>query len=95
MIESVCFALTPAHSFFLGSLNSGPGCRRFKSSLPDQSSQSDKPCFWFCRHTAVDDFVDGADFLFFQLTFNSIDSRRLERECGKGHNQNIGSKHLI
>jgi hypothetical protein len=30
--------LTPAHSFLLRSLNSGPGGRRFKSSLPDHLS---------------------------------------------------------
>ena len=69
-------------------LCSGPGGRRFKSSLPDQSFQALKSYFWFFRHTAVDDFVDGSVFLFFQLKFNSIDSRTIECESAKNYNQN-------
>ena len=38
---------------------SGPGGRRFKSSLPDQSFQTLKVHFWFSAYSAVDDFVDG------------------------------------
>ena len=38
---------------------SGPGGRRFKSSLPDQSFQAHKQRFWFFVYTAVVDFVDG------------------------------------
>ena len=36
---------------------SGPGGRRFKSSLPDHSFQSHKFNFWIPVYTAVDDFV--------------------------------------
>ncbi len=35
---------------------SGPGGRRFKSSLPDQSFQADKQHFWIFITAAVDDF---------------------------------------
>jgi hypothetical protein len=35
---------------------SGPGGRRFKSSLPDQFFQSDTKGFWSAVYTAVDDF---------------------------------------
>jgi hypothetical protein len=38
---------------------SGPGGRRFKSSLPDQSFQGHKLRFWFFVSSAVVDFVDG------------------------------------
>jgi hypothetical protein len=38
---------------------SGPGGRRFKSSLPDQYFQVDKQHFWFFVYIAVVDFVDG------------------------------------
>ena len=41
---------------------SGPGGRRFKSSLPDQYFEAHKLHFWFFRHTAADDFVDSAVF---------------------------------
>src|SRR5712691_10461743 len=44
---------------------SGPGGRRFKSSLPDQSFQTLKLHFWFSVYIDVGDFVDGpcvADF---------------------------------
>ncbi len=46
---------------------SGPGGRRFKSSLPDQSFQSVKRYFWFSRYIAVVDFVDGRVFRFFKF----------------------------
>jgi hypothetical protein len=36
---------------------SGPGGRRFKSSLPDQSFQAHKAHFWFFVYSDVDDFV--------------------------------------
>ena len=42
---------------------SGPGGRRFKSSLPDQYFQADKPHFWFSVYSAVDDFVTVAPSL--------------------------------
>jgi hypothetical protein len=38
---------------------SGPGGRRFKSSLPDQLFQVHKQDFWFFVYIAVVDFVDG------------------------------------
>ncbi len=38
---------------------SGPGGRRFKSSLPDQSFQIHECHFWFSVYKAVVDFVDG------------------------------------
>src|ERR1700754_4079881 len=38
---------------------SGPGGRRFKSSLPDQSSQVIKVNFWICVYSRVVDSVDG------------------------------------
>ena len=44
---------------------SGPGGRRFKSSLPDQSFQTLKLHFWFSVYIAVDDFVDGVVLLDF------------------------------
>jgi hypothetical protein len=36
---------------------SGPGGRRFKSSLPDHLLQSDVRPFWFFGYNSVDDFV--------------------------------------
>ena len=39
---------------------SGPGGRRFKSSLPDQSFQALKLHFWFSVYIDGVDFVDGA-----------------------------------
>ena len=36
---------------------SGPGGRRFKSSLPDQFFQSDTNDFWSGAHSSVGDFV--------------------------------------
>ena len=39
---------------------SGPGGRRFKSSLPDQSFQTLKLHFWFSVYIYGVDFVDGA-----------------------------------
>ena len=38
---------------------SGPGGRRFKSSLPDHCFQALKTHFWFSGYSAVVDFVDG------------------------------------
>ena len=38
---------------------SGPGGRRFKSSLPDQSFQVHKQRFWFFVYSGVGNFVDG------------------------------------
>src|SRR5579863_9808858 len=42
---------------------SGPGGRRFKSSLPDQSFQTLKLQFWFSVYIDGVDFVDGRVFL--------------------------------
>ena len=39
--------------------NSGPGGRRFKSSLADQSFQAHKEHFWIFVYSDVVDFVDG------------------------------------
>jgi hypothetical protein len=36
---------------------SGPGGRRFKSSLPDQFFQSDTNNFWSAAYSGVGDFV--------------------------------------
>ena len=47
---------TPTHSFLSGSLNSGPGGRRFKSSLPDQFFQALKAHFWISVYSAVVNF---------------------------------------
>ena len=41
---------------------SGPGGRRFKSSLPDQHFQALKLHFWFSVYIDGVDFVDGACF---------------------------------
>jgi len=54
------------HSGIFRPPNSGPGGRRFKSSLPDQLIQQFERYFWFCRYIAVVDFVDGRDFLILQ-----------------------------
>src|SRR5581483_2222520 len=40
---------------------SGPGGRRFKSSLPDQSFQTHERHFWFFVYRDVGDFVDTYD----------------------------------
>jgi hypothetical protein len=48
---------------------SGPGGRRFKSSLPDQSFQQFIFHFCFFHHIAVDDCVDGSDFAVIQMGF--------------------------
>src|SRR5215469_4574958 len=39
---------------------SGPGGRRFKSSLPDHSFQALERYFWFFDYISVDEIVDGA-----------------------------------
>jgi hypothetical protein len=49
---------------------SGPGGRRFKSSLPDQSFQVLKLHFWFSVYIDGVDFVDGHVFLDFPLGFH-------------------------
>ena len=41
---------------------SGPGGRRFKSSLPDQYSQTLEVYFWFSVYIDGVDFVDGRVF---------------------------------
>jgi hypothetical protein len=43
-------------------LNSGPGGRRFKSSLPDHSFQVHQQHFWIFVYSAVVDFVDGQSY---------------------------------
>src|ERR1700734_1697719 len=48
---------------------SGPGGRRFKSSLPDQSLQTLKRHFWFSVYIDGVEVVDGAVFSFFELKF--------------------------
>ena len=49
---------------------SGPGGRRFKSSLPDQSFQRLKLYFWFSVYIDGVDFVDGHVFLDFRWGFH-------------------------
>src|ERR1700689_1398512 len=49
---------------------SGPGGRRFKSSLPDQSFQTLKQHFWFSVYIDGVEIVDGAVFLDFRLGFH-------------------------
>ena len=49
---------------------SGPGGRRFKSSLPDQSFLALKHHFWFSVYIDGVDFVDGHVFLDFPLGFH-------------------------
>jgi hypothetical protein len=60
---------------------SGPGGRRFKSSLPDQSFQALKLDFWFSVYIDGVDFVDGHVFLRgladFQLSFAICFSSKL------------------
>ena len=75
---------------------SGPGGRRFKSSLPDQSFQVDKLYFWFSIHTAVVDFVDGADFPVFQLNFqfNQFAKNRVEVREGSQPECPPGKPHV-
>jgi hypothetical protein len=48
---------------------SGPGGRRFKSSLPDQSFQALKLNFWFSVYIDGVEIVDGRVFLDFPLGF--------------------------
>ena len=48
---------------------SGPGGRRFKSSLPDQSFQALKLHFWFSVYIDGVEIVDGRVFLDFPLGF--------------------------
>jgi hypothetical protein len=52
---------------------SGPGGRRFKSSLPDQSFQAVERYFWFSVYIDGDELVGGRVFPDFQLGFH--------REC--------------
>jgi hypothetical protein len=49
---------------------SGPGGRRFKSSLPDQSFQTLKRYFWFFVYIDGVEIVDGHVFLNFPLGFH-------------------------
>ena len=49
---------------------SGPGGRRFKSSLPDQFFQALKLYFWFSVYIDGVDFVDGHIFLDFPQDFH-------------------------
>ena len=49
---------------------SGPGGRRFKSSLPDQSFQAHKLRFWFFVYIDGVEIVDGRVFLDFPLGFH-------------------------
>jgi hypothetical protein len=49
---------------------SGPGGRRFKSSLPDQFFQTLKQRFWFSVYIDGVEIVDGRVFLDFQLSFH-------------------------
>src|SRR5271170_1650063 len=49
---------------------SGPGGRRFKSSLPDQSFQTLKQHFWFSVYSDGVEIVDGRVFLDFPLGFH-------------------------
>jgi hypothetical protein len=67
---------------------SGPGGRRFKSSLPDQYFQTLKQHFWFSVYIDGVDFVDGPVFLFFQSKLNLIYSRRIEWESVQDYNRN-------
>ncbi len=54
---------TKFHRFQQGlESGSGPGGRRFKSSLPDQSFQAHKLRFWFFVYSSADDFVTVAAF---------------------------------
>jgi len=48
---------------------SGPGGRRFKSSLPDQYFQADKQRFWFFVYTAVGKIEAERSSEFNKLTF--------------------------
>ena len=50
---------------------SGPGGRRFKSSLPDQSFQALERCFWFSVYTDGVEIVDGACIADFQTVFTA------------------------
>src|ERR1700680_4396292 len=49
---------------------SGPGGRRFKSSLPDQSFQAVKQHFWFSVYIDGVEIVDGHVFLDFPPGFH-------------------------
>ncbi len=49
---------------------SGPGGRRFKSSLPDQYFQGHKLHFWFSVYSDGVEIVDGHVFLYFPLGFH-------------------------
>ena len=40
----------------------------------------------------MDDFVDGASFLCFNLEFKAVDSRRIVCDCAEDHNQDIEPK---
>lgn len=42
--------------------------------------------------TLLDDFVDGASFLCFNLEFKAVDPRRIGCDCAKDHNQDIEPK---
>src|SRR5262249_13588484 len=56
---SVLLQIGRCHSGFFRPPNSGPGGRRFKSSLPDQSFQALEAHFWFFDYSGAGNFVDG------------------------------------
>src|SRR5258707_5285602 len=59
---------------------SGPGGRRFKSSLPDQSFQRLKLHFWISVYTAVGNFVGGKILGIPQADFHWGIARRIPTE---------------
>jgi hypothetical protein len=70
---------------------SGPGGRRFKSSLPDQSFQTLKLHFWFSVYIDGVEIVDGRVFLGFQLDLQ----QELHRELDFGVHGRITTGVLI
>jgi hypothetical protein len=62
---------------------SGPGGRRFKSSLPDQSFQALKRHFWFSVYIEGVEIVDGRVFLNFLLDFQQDFPRELRKKFGE------------
>jgi hypothetical protein len=73
---------------------SGPGGRRFKSSLPDQSFQTLELHFWFSVYIDGVEIVDGGVFLDFPLGFHRELQSDIRQELAESSKQNINARSL-
>ncbi len=73
---------------------SGPGGRRFKSSLPDQSFQSLGCNFWILVYIGVDDFVTVRAFLCFRLTNHQMVLMIAPQDHGSSFRQGVPLQYI-